>query len=95
MSRGIGQRLDDLQLLDDRAGPPVIDDQRQGVFVIGLDVNEVDVQTVDLGDELRQRVEPGLDLAQTLLLPVGSAAAAALDEKRKSRTTAPLHGRRQ
>ena len=28
---GIGQRLDDLELLDDRAGPAVRDDQRQRV----------------------------------------------------------------
>ena len=30
---GIGQRLDDLQLLDDRAGPAVRDDERQRVLV--------------------------------------------------------------
>jgi hypothetical protein len=26
---GIGKRVDDLELLDDRAGPPVRDDERQ------------------------------------------------------------------
>ena len=52
---GIGQRLDDLQLLDDRAGPPVRDDHRQRVLVLRPDVDEVDVEPVDLGDELRQR----------------------------------------
>ena len=56
--RGIGQRPDDLQLLDDRAGPAVRDDQRQRVRVLRADVDEVDVEPVDLGDELRQGVEP-------------------------------------
>ena len=31
MRRGIRQRIDDLQLLDDRAGPAVRDDERQRV----------------------------------------------------------------
>src|SRR5262249_36489670 len=49
--------IDDLQLLDDRAGPAVVDDQRQRVFMLRANVNEVDVQPVDLGDELRQGVQ--------------------------------------
>ena len=49
----VGQPIDDLQLLDDRARPPVIDDERQSVFVVRPNVDEVDVQAVDLGDELR------------------------------------------
>ena len=48
--RGVGERLDDLQLLDDRARPPVRDDQRQRVLMLRADVDEVDVQPVDLGD---------------------------------------------
>jgi hypothetical protein len=59
----IGEGPDDLQLLDDRAGPAVGDDQREGVGMWGADVEEVDVEAVDLGGELRQRVQPGLDLA--------------------------------
>jgi hypothetical protein len=55
--RGLGVRLDDLQLLDDRAGPPVGDDQRQRVLVPGADVDEMDVQPVDLGHEVRQGVQ--------------------------------------
>jgi hypothetical protein len=51
---GIGQRIDDLHLFDDRAGPSVRDDQRQRIFVFRTNVNEVNVQPVDLGDELRQ-----------------------------------------
>jgi hypothetical protein len=75
--RGVGERLDDLQLLEDRAGPPVRDDQRQRVLMLGADVDEVNVQPVDLGDELRQGVasivaltargsRPGKSLAGTL-----------------------------
>ena len=55
--RGIGERLDDLQLLDDRAGPAVRDDQRQRVLVLRADVDEVDVEPVDLGHEVRQGVQ--------------------------------------
>jgi hypothetical protein len=50
---GIGQSIDNLQLLDDRARPSVIDDERQRVFMLRTNVNEVNVQPVDLGDELR------------------------------------------
>ena len=55
MCRRIGERLDDLQLLDDRTRPAVRDDQRQRIFVLRADVDEVDVQAVDLGDEIRAR----------------------------------------
>ena len=51
--RGFGQSIDDLQLLDDRARPSVIDDERQRVFMLRTNVKEVNVQPVDLGDELR------------------------------------------
>src|ERR1700749_1631260 len=61
--RGVGERLDDLQLLEDRAGPPVRDDQRQRVLMLGADVDEMNVQSVDLSDELRQGVQFGLALA--------------------------------
>jgi hypothetical protein len=61
--RGIGQRINDLQLLDDRAGPPVCDDQRQRIFMLRTNVNEMDVQPIDLGDELRQGVKLRFDSA--------------------------------
>jgi hypothetical protein len=71
MGRWIGEWLDDLELLDDRTGPAVRDDERQGVFVLRPDVDEVDVQVVDLGDEIRDGVEPRLDLAPVVVgLPV-------------------------
>jgi hypothetical protein len=53
MCRGIGQPIDDLQLLDDRAGPSVIDDERQRAIVLRANVDEVNVEPVDFGDELR------------------------------------------
>ena len=67
MCRRIGQRIDDLQLLDDRAGPSVRHDHRQRVRQLRTHVNEVDVDTVDLGRELRQRVEGRLDLAPVVV----------------------------
>ena len=67
----IRERADGLEQLDDRAGPPVGHDQRQRVLVLRLDVDEVDVDAVDLGLELRQRVELRLGLAPVVVgLPV-------------------------
>ena len=57
MCGGIGQRIDDLQLLDDRARPSVRDDEWQCILVSRPNVNEMDVQAIDLGDELRQGVQ--------------------------------------
>jgi hypothetical protein len=65
--RGIGQRADDLQLLDDRAGPSVRDDERQCVVMAGADVNEMNVEPVDLGHEVRQGVQPGLASAPVVI----------------------------
>jgi hypothetical protein len=62
-----GERLDDLQLLDDRARPPVRDDQRQRVLVLRADVNEMNVQPIDLGQEVRQRVQFRLALAPVVV----------------------------
>ena len=42
-------------------------DQRQSVLMTRLDVDEVDIEIVDLGDELRQRVQPRLDPAKVVL----------------------------
>ena len=57
VSRGVGQRTDDLELLDRRARPAVGDDERHGIFMSRPDVKEVDIQPVDLGDELGMRVQ--------------------------------------
>ena len=44
---GIGQRADDVEELDDRAGPAVGEDQRHRVGFGRTDVQEVDVLPVD------------------------------------------------
>jgi hypothetical protein len=49
----IGERVDDVQELHDRAGPAVGQEQRQGVGFGGADVQEVEVGPVDGGGELR------------------------------------------
>jgi hypothetical protein len=49
----IDEPIDEFQLLDDRARPPVIDNDRQRVVSLRAHVNEVNVQAVDLGDEVR------------------------------------------
>ena len=67
MGRGIRQRIDDLQLLDDRAGPAVRDDQRQRVRLLRTHVDEVNVDPIDRGDELRQGVELRLARAPVVL----------------------------
>src|SRR5262249_62024968 len=54
---GNGERGDDLQLLDDRAGPAVRDDQWQRVLLRRPDVDEMDVESVDGGDELVERIQ--------------------------------------
>src|SRR5262249_23762900 len=53
MRRGIGQWLDNFQLLDDRAGPSMRDDERQRIFMFGTNVNEMNVQPINLGHEVR------------------------------------------
>jgi dihydrofolate reductase len=55
--------------LDDGAGPAVRHDQRQRVLLLGADVDEVDLHSVDLGRKLRKRVEPRLDPAEVVVLP--------------------------
>ena len=65
--RRVGERLDDLQLLDDRAGPAVRDDERQGVLMLGADMDEMNVQPVDLGHEVREGVELRLALAPVVV----------------------------
>ncbi len=42
-------------------------DQRQRIFMFREDVDEMNVEPVDLGDELRQGVHFGLDLAPVVL----------------------------
>ena len=53
MSRGIGQWIDDLHLLNDRPGPSVGDDERQRILMFRANVDEMNVQPIDLRDEIR------------------------------------------
>jgi hypothetical protein len=64
---GVGEGPDGLEQLDDRAGPPVRHDHGQRVLVRRLHVDEVDVHTVDLGLELRQRVQSRFALAPVVI----------------------------
>src|SRR5262249_17779047 len=57
----------DLELLDDRSGPAVRDDDGKRVLLARTDVNEVNVHPVDLGDELRQSVQFRLDLSPVVV----------------------------
>src|SRR5713226_2628348 len=70
--RGIGQRIYDLHLLDNRARPSMRDDERQRIFMFRANVNEVNVQSIDLGDELRQGVQSRLHLSPVVFGPVWS-----------------------
>ena len=83
----IRQGIDDLELLDDRAGPPVRDDQRQRVLVLGADMDEVNVQPVDLGLELRQRVQSRLAPAPVVL---GRPVAREVLYRRQLHTLRPI-----
>jgi hypothetical protein len=67
VSGRVGQRADGLQQLDDRAGPTVGHDQRQRIPVRRLHVDEVDIRPIDLGRELRQRVESRLACAPVVI----------------------------
>ena len=73
------QRVDRVDHLDHGAWPAVRHDQRQRVLVRRAHVDEVDVHAVDLGRELRQRVEPRLDPAEVVL--PGPVAGELLDRR--------------
>ena len=69
----VGERADHVQHLDDRPRPAVRDDHRQRVLVRRANVDEVDVEPVDLGDEMREGVEPRLEPSEVVLVgPVAS-----------------------
>src|SRR5712664_3176703 len=69
MCRGIDERIDNLQLLDNRPGPSVRDDERQRIFMFRTNVNEMNVQPIDLGDELRQGIQIRPALAPIVFCP--------------------------
>jgi hypothetical protein len=45
----------------------VRDDERQGIVMTGADVNEMNVEPVDLGHEVRQGVQVGLAPAPVVI----------------------------
>ena len=71
MRRRIGQRLDDLEELDDRAWPAMCEQDRQGVHVLRAHMQEVDAESVNLCPVLGKNVQPLLDPTQVVTrLPV-------------------------
>src|SRR5215204_2260450 len=64
---GIDERIDDLELLDGRARPPVGHDERQRILMLRAHVDEVDIHPVNLGDEVRQGREALLELAPVVI----------------------------
>ena len=87
---GIGQRADHVEVLDDRHRPAVRRDQRQGIRLWGLDVQEVDLLPVDRGHELRVRVD-----ARLLRAPVvpGAPVVDELADVVARNAVAPVHAR--
>ena len=83
----VGQRTDGLEQLDDRAGPAMRHDQRQRVLMPGPDVDEVDLHPVDLGRELRQRVQSRLALAPVVL---GRPVEGELPQRRQLHALRPI-----
>ena len=83
----VGEWADGLEQLDDRARPAVRHDQRQRVLVRRLHVDEVDVQPVDLGLELRQRVQSRLAPAPVVF---GRPVAGELLHRRQLHTLRPI-----
>ena len=67
MGGGVGQGADGLQQLDHRARPAVGHDQRQRPRMRRPHMEEVDLDPVDLGQELGQGVQPGLDPSQVIV----------------------------
>ena len=63
----VGQRIDELQLLDDGPRPTVGDDNRHGVFVLRADMDEMNVDAVDGRHKLRQGIQPGFDPAPIIV----------------------------
>ena len=73
----IDQRFDHLVELDDRTGPAMGDDQRHGPGVRRAHVEEMDVESVDLGGELREAIEQRFAAAPIVI--VGPVPADLLD----------------
>ena len=69
MSFGIGQRRDHAPEFEYRPRPAVRQHQRRGIRVLRADMEEVDIHTVDLGDELAGGVQPRLTRPPIVVVP--------------------------
>src|SRR5215218_2523667 len=67
MGAGIRQRTDHLELLKHRSRPAVSDYDRERIGMLRSDMNEMNIDTVDLGDELRKGIHLCLDLSPVVL----------------------------
>src|SRR6266481_5096366 len=67
MGGRVGQRLKDLHLLDDRAGPAMRDDHGQRIFMLRTNMNEMNVESIDLSDEVRYGFQFRLALAPVVV----------------------------
>ena len=83
----IGQRLDHLVEFDHRARPAMGDDQRHRFRMRRADVQEMNVEPVDLGGELRKAIEARFARAPVVFL--GPIAADVLDPFQR-RALAPV-----
>ena len=64
----VGQGLDDFQLLDDRTRPAVGHDQRHRVRMLRLHMDEVNVDSANIGDEVRIGVNPRFDVPPVMVV---------------------------
>lgn len=53
----IGEQSDELDLLEHGAWPAVVDDERKSPGILGTDVDEMNVQPINVGNELRQSIQ--------------------------------------
>jgi hypothetical protein len=67
MGGRIRERVDHLEEFQNGSRPAMSQDQRQCVRMPGANVNEMNVEPVDLGQELRQGIQPCLDPPPTVL----------------------------
>jgi hypothetical protein len=66
MGRWVGERVDHLEKVQNRARPAMGQDHRQGVRMARPYVDEMDIESVDLGQELRQGIQSGLGIPPVL-----------------------------
>src|SRR5438477_9457364 len=57
ISLRVSECADDLQLLSDRTGPSVRDDDGQRILFLRAHMDEMNVYSIDRGDEVRQSFE--------------------------------------